>query len=304
MHRLQNFVMELAPELAALERATSEREFDEVAMLQSFIAEKFLWLHLGAEIGAFPMSASAAVFSKYLAPFFAGESAVVNMKFSPPPEGVRLAFVPFAQDLFERALSFSGRYIKVEELEKEVFGAQLVLFERSKTLSGLFQTHLLLRGHVWRNPAVRWFIRALNFSTQEFWNSIWNQECSPEQVTAAYAEANPEPGKAVIYAGYLGMFRYGAQVKQLSESVQNDRVLAHYDVLKLLSRIREIQGWTINLSSGQVSRRFESVRQGLSKALQRQRDVDKNITREMVFEIERSVNEALEFIGVPQLVYA
>jgi hypothetical protein len=306
MHRLQNFVTtELVPELDALERAYVEQEFDEVAMLQSFLAEKFLWLHLGTEIGAFPPPDAAAVFDSYLAPFFrqnppGGEGFFLS-------QGVRLSFTPFAHYLFERALFFSNLPLKAvgdEEIKKEIFGAQQVIFEEPKTLTGLFQTHLLLRGHVWRNPAVRWFIRALNFSTQEFWNSIWDQDCSPEQVIDAYSETDPKPKKALMYAGFLGMFRYGAQVRQLGESIPDDRILAHYDVLKLLSRIREIQGWTINLRSGEVSQRFESVRQGLSQALQSQSYVDENVTEEIVVEIEKSVNDALEFIGVPQLVYA
>jgi hypothetical protein len=307
MHRLQNFVIgEVIPELAAVEHARTERQLDELAMVRCFVAEKFLWLHLGTEIGTFPKSASLAVYDSYLAPFFRGlvdpERVNEYAPHSRESQAMRKAFTPFAQDLFDRALHVL--FDNKASVERDIFLARPVLFEMPQRLIGLFQTHLLLRDHVWRSPAVRWFIRALNFSTEEFWNFIWKQDCSPEQITEADAEEVPEPSKALMYAGYLGMYRYGAQVKQLNESVQDDEILGSFDVLKLLARIREIQGWTINLNSDEVSRRFEAVRQGLSDALQAQSKTEKNVDARMVVEIENSINEALEFVGIPQRVYA
>jgi hypothetical protein len=303
MHRLQNFVIgEVIPELGAVERARRNGQMDELAMVRCFVAEKFLWLHLGAEVSAFPKSVSLAVYDSYLAPFFRGLVDPERVKEYAPhsreSRAMRDAFTPFAQNLFDRALHVF--FDNEGTVEKDIFLARPVLFKRPERLIGLFQTHLLLRDHVWRSPAVRWFIRALNFSTKEFWNFIWKQDCSPEQVTEAHAEGAPEASKSLMYAGYLGMYRYGAQVKQLIESVQDDGILDSSDVAKLMSRIREIQGWTINLSSDQVSSRFEAVKQGLIDALLAQSKTDKNVDAKMVTEIEDYIIEALEFVGIPQ----
>ena len=303
MHRFQQFVIgELVPELANVEGAITKKQYDELAMVRSFVGEKFLWLHLGTEVGAFPRTVSLAVYKAYLEPFFrslADPSAVGEYAaHSRESKAMRKSFPPFAQQLFDSALRivFDAKL----NLEATVFLAQQCVFKKPANLIGLFQTHLLLRDHVWRNHAVRWFIRALNFSTDEFWKSLWKQDCTPEQVTQYYADPDPEPSKAVMYAGYLGIYRYGAQVMQLNESVQDDSVLDSTDVSKLLSRIREMQSWTVNLSSGQVSTRFEAVRQGLSEALRRQSETD-DLAEATVAEIENSINEALEYIGIPQL---
>ena len=142
----------------------------------------------------------------------------------------------------------------------------------------------------------------LNFSASELWSTTWKQDCSAEDIQNANDEQSPTPSKALTYAGYLGLFRYASQMRQLSELCRDDELLELGDISKLEARVREIQGWTINLHSSEVSNRFEEIRMGVGKLLQAQSEVDAEVSKEMVRSIEDFIDDALEFIGIPQLV--
>ena len=71
MHRLGQFTVgTIAPEWQRLLGKNAKPSESETPLIALSLIESFLWMHLGAEIGAFPREESEEVYSLYYHPFF------------------------------------------------------------------------------------------------------------------------------------------------------------------------------------------------------------------------------------------
>jgi hypothetical protein len=305
MDRLIDFLeSDVVPELEALERSSVSGLSDAATASRFFLADAFLWLHLGVEIGAFSEPAAREAFDEYFGPFFRllssqeaaerGGSPTEYVLHSDESWELVRAFPHFGGILIEKAMRGDG----------DLFSAQQNVFGNPRSLVGTFQSLLLLRDHIAHSPAARWFIRGINFASSELWRSAWRVECSPEEVIKADADASDvsEPSQALTFAGYLALYRYGLQMKDLFKACAEDPLLDSTDLSKLDDRGREMRKWLVNLTSSVAAERFEAVKSKLTLALRRQANTDDNITRAFIDEIERSMDEAMDFVGIPQLV--
>ena len=91
-------------------------------------------------------------------------------------------------------------------------------------------------------------------------------------------------------------------MKDLFEACAEDPLLDSTDLSKLDYRGREMRKWLVNLTSSVAPERLEAVKSMLTLALRRQANTDDNITRAFIDRIERSMDEALDFVGIPQPV--
>jgi hypothetical protein len=304
MDRLIHFLdSDLIPEIEGLEQSISRADVYASAMYRLFITDGFLWLHLGVEIGAFPKEAAQDCLDEYFRPFFrslnspdSGErsgSPTAYANHSDESWALITAFPHFAGILIEKAMRG----------DRDVLSSEQSLFGRPDNLVTMFQSLLLLRDHLRRN-AVRGFVRTVNFVSGEEWQSTWRGTCSPEEVEKAEATDFAGSTKARIFAGYLILYRYGLQMKDLFDGFADDPLLDSTDLLKVRSRVREMLKWLVNLSSRLSSHRLGVVQTELIEALEEQAHTDSNVSLALVSAIQESMEESLDVIGLPLFVFA
>jgi hypothetical protein len=294
VHRFQQYVTgSIIPELTILTEPEAEQDSLRATLSRMFLFEQFLWMHLGLEIGAFSEAPVRAVYEQYFVSFFLSIAGWMNISgyTAPTQEGFQPNLLPnFGRRLFNKAM----------ENDNDMLFAEPVKFEEPATLIGLFQTHLMLRSTVWRHPATRRFLQTLNYATNEEWNSLFAAVAEPAKIIEQHEAENPTPSAALIYTGYLNIFRYASRFKELSDVTKNDNLLKPFDVTSLESRILEIQKWTINLNSGEVFGRFQQVRERFVDMLRS----DKDATGIVANIVEAAIDEALDIIGIPTPVTA
>jgi hypothetical protein len=293
----------LIPELEGLKQSTSSATIDEAAMHRLFITDVFLWMHLGVEIEVFPMKAAEECFDEYLRSFFQSiNSSEAGARTGSPTSYANhsneswtliLAFPHFAGILIEKAMRG----------ESNLFSSEQSLFSRPDTLVPMFRSLLLVRDHLQHN-AVRSFIRAVNFFSAAQWDSLWRENCSPEDVERAEAPEFSGLNKASVFAGYLILYRYGLQMKELLETFAKDPHVEPADAIKVGVRVREMQKWIVNLYNRFSSDRLALIQTELTEALEEQARRDENVSFTFVAAIQKSMEESLNFIGIPMFIFA
>jgi hypothetical protein len=287
---------ELVPELDELAISAVSGLPEKSAMHRLFIADALVWMHLGVEIGVFPMDAAIECFNVYFGPFFESlrpeePKDVIDTPgsyVSHSNESWRLlnAFPRFSQVLIEKAMRG----------ESGLFLDEQSLFSYPDRLIPVFQSLSILRDQLRRN-AVRAFVRALNFFSSAEWATLWDRDCSPDDVARAEAIDHQDPDKACVICGYLILYRYGLHTKYLLETFSPR--LDSTDMFKVTNRLREMSKWIINLSSRVSSDRLALVQTEVVERLERQ--ATGNDAR-LVSAVQRSMEESLGFIGVPMFV--
>jgi hypothetical protein len=289
---------DLIPELDALDQAISSGDKPRAAMHRLFLTDAFLWLHLGAEIGIFPLDAAEECLDGYLRPFFESLASPETSERSESPasyanhseESWNLvkAFPHFAGILIEKAMRG----------DRDLLSAEQNRFTYARGLVSTFQSLQLLSDYL-RSHTTRTFITAVNFLDPDDWNSIWKVRCSPEEVEESERPEFKGLSKATIFAGYLRLYRYGLQAKDLFESLTDDPRLDAADLAKVRDRVHEMLGWLVNLSSKVTSDRLALVQTEVVEALEEQAGDDPNVSFALVASIQKSMEESLAFIGLP-----
>jgi hypothetical protein len=290
----------LIPELEDLERSTSSGDVDAAAVHRLFIVDAFLWIHLGVEIGAFDAEAAGECLDEYIRPFFlslnssgSGErvdSPTLYGNHSNESWALIIALPHFAGILIEKAMRG----------DSDLLYSGQSLFSRPRELVTLFQSLLLLRDHLQHN-AVQQFIRAVNFFSPEKWESAWREKCSPQEVERAEVADFSGPIKASVFAGYLILYRYGLQMRDLFEAFSKDPLLDPTDLIKAHDRVREMSKWPVNLSSRSSSEHLGLVQTEIAEEIENQVGSE-GVSSSLVSAIQQSMNESLEFIGIPTYI--
>lgn len=288
----------LIPDLEALDQAISSDDLRTAAMHRLFVTDAFLWLHLGAEIGIYPLDGAKECLDEYLRPFFKSlVSAEASRRGDRPAsyanhskESLDLvnAFPRFAGILIEKAMRG----------DRDLLSAEQNRFTRPENLISTFQALQLLSDTL-RHQTTRTFITAVNFLPPDAWNLIWRAECSSKEVEESERPDFAGPTKASLFAGYLRVYRYGLQMKDLLESLIGDPRLDSTDLSRIRDRTREMLKWLVNLSSQVTADRLSVVQTEIIEALEEQAQKDPNVSLDLVASIQKSMEESLGFIGLP-----
>jgi hypothetical protein len=295
MHRLQTWLtVKVEPDLELLEILVSDGRDAGARMIRAQLVESFLWLHLGAEVGAFPEEAAFGVYAEYFLPFFrslisksqrAREEMSGNRIYvahSRESESLILTFPRFARILIEKAMREEG-----------VFSTELCDFSNTRSLISTFQTLLLLTSSLDAERSVQQFIFQLNFVLEKTWSESWLEGCDSEQVMAVNDVRNSPPS-AITCAGFLRLWGYAASVRDLFENLDNRRGISREDLFKLRQRVREIQSWRVNLNSAQAAARFDSVRSRIRHGIDE--DVRSGtVNSDIAYQVKQSLDDAFAF---------
>jgi hypothetical protein len=105
--------------------------------------------------------------------------------------------------------------------------------------------------------------------------------------------------KASVFAGYLRLYRYGLQMKDLFESLTDDPRLDSTDLARIRDRVHGMLKWLVNLSSKVTSDRLALVQTEVIEALEEQAGHDPNVSFVLVASIQKSMEESFASIGLP-----
>lgn len=310
MHRLQQFVsrniiskLESLPQGLNIPANLGATGTTWLALTRAELIEAFLWLHLGVELGAFPEEASRDVFSVYLVPFFESllspdgslreemRSGKIYVAHSTESEALTLPLPYYAKILVEKAM-------RGEEVH-DLFLTQRAGFENPESLSGVFQTLLILYSRFAAKKAVRQFTYEISFAGQNDWERDWRPECEADEVREA-DRSGEGSASALTLAGYFSFWDHAAKFEEAFETVEERESVSRSDLFRLRTRTMEIQSWRINLSGRNTSGRFDQVQKRVIKAIKEdagESAVDSRLTA-LILE---SQTQALELWGLFQL---
>lgn len=288
----------LIPELEALDQAISSEDLRTAAMHRLFLTDAFLWLHLGAEIGIYPWDGAEECLNEYLRPFFESlVSAEANTRSDRPTSYANRS--KESLDLISAFPHFAGILIeKAMRGDRDLLSAEQNRFTHPEKLMSTFQALQLLSDTL-RHQTTRTFITAINFLPRDDWDLIWRVECSSQEVRDSERPDFAGPTKALLFAGYLRLYRYGLQIKDLFESLADDPHLDSTDLSRIRDRARETLKWLVNLSSKVTADRLSVVQTEIVEALEEQARNDPNVSFDLVASIQKSMEESLGFIGLP-----
>jgi hypothetical protein len=262
MHRLQQFAVgTIAPEW---ERVAVTREFQddsELPMMALLIIESFLWLHLGVELGAFPREASEDVYLFYYAPFFQWLKSYSGNRPRSRHQPPFLESAPYlGLPAFARALVGKG-VGEGDPLYDQPSGVG-----EKPILVAPFQSLLILYSRLCRDTAVRRLLYGIRFQNSDDWGKQWSEQCTAEDLFNAVESAEGSPN-AMILSGYMRLSEYARNTNEVLKNIEDLGILDRTRLFEFKDRIRNIQAWRLDLSSGDTSKRLEQVRERIGKMI-------------------------------------
>jgi hypothetical protein len=262
MHRLQQFAVgTILPEW---ERVIVNRELQdesELPMMALLVIESFLWLHFGVELGAFPRKASEDVYLFYYAPFFrwlkSYNGARQHGRGQPPflESSPYLGLPEFARVLVRKGTG------EGQPLYDQPSGVG----ERPRLIVP-FQSLLILYSRLCRDTAVRRFLYGIGFQSPDDWGKQWSELCTAEDLFNAVESAEAPPA-AMVLAGYMKFCEYVRNTNEVLDNIESLGILDRPRLFEFKDRIRNIQAWRLDLSSGDTAKRFEQVRERVNKMI-------------------------------------
>ncbi len=262
MHRLQQFAVgTILPEW---ERAVVNRNLQdesELPMIALLVIESFLWLHLGVELGAFPREESEDVCSYYYVPFF---------RWLKSYDGTRQhgrVQLPFLQSSPYLGLpEFARVLVRMGTGEGQPLYEQPSGVGEKPLLIAPFQSLLILYSRLCRDTAVRQFLYGIGFQNSDDWGKHWGEQCTAEELFNAVESAEASP-TAMVLAGYMRFCEYARNTNEVLDNIEDLGILDRPRLFEFKDRIRNMQAWRLNLSSGDAAKRFEQVRERVNKMI-------------------------------------
>jgi hypothetical protein len=130
-----------------------------------------------------------------------------------------------------------------------------------------FQSLLVLYSLLCRDSAVRRFLYGIGFQSPDEWEKEWSEECTAEDLFNA-VESDEAPPAAMVLAGYMRFCQYARNTNEVLEYIEDFDILDRARCFEFKDRIRNIQAWRLNLSSGDTAKRFDKVRERLNKMIE------------------------------------
>lgn len=262
MHRLQQFAVgTILPEWERVVVNREQQDESELPMMALLVIESLLWLQLGVELGAFPRKTSEDVYLFYYAPFFRwlkSYSVARQHGLGHPPflkSAPYLGLPEFARVLVEKGIS------EGQPLYDQPSGVG----ERPPLVVP-FQSLLILYSLLCRDTAVRRFLYGIGFQSPDDWAKQWSEQCAAEDLFNAVESAESSP-VAMVLAGYMRFCEYARNTNEVLDNIESLGILDRARLFQFKDRIRNIHAWRLNLSSQDTAKRFEQVRERVSKMI-------------------------------------
>ncbi|MCU1304951.1 MAG: hypothetical protein JWQ87_5235 [Candidatus Sulfotelmatobacter sp.] len=299
MYTVQEFVKRaVAPAIQGVMTAQERQFLPEQRRAQAAVFESFLWLHLGNEVGALPSKAVAETYENYYKDFFRNLNARKDPTLEQEQDLFRSKlYVNDTAQSRELKATFPNFVILIEKAMRgeDVFTAQRNRFRDPEALRPIFKNFLRLATTLASDPLLQEFTSLFQFADPREWAKQWGSgECTAEQVALAEDEPDKVPRAAVVYVGYLRLWSYTHQLRQMAELYEQDRSISSDDRFKLIDRAKEILGWRINLTSLEASKRFEQVASSLKAKLDQQAEEQPDL-QAAVDELKRSFDTVFQF---------
>jgi hypothetical protein len=187
---------------------------------------------------------------------------------------------------------------------QDPFSVQRNEFRDSDALRPILKNFLRLALVLASDPLIQRFTSISQFTDERKWENAWHGgDCAADEVAiAGETDGREGPSPAVILAGFLRLWGYSHQLREMSNMYETEDIEAD-DRFKLLDRIKSNLRWRINLRSREAANRFESVRDGLKKNLDAEAAEATNLRTSVDF-IMKSMDTAFEVWLVPVAVGA
>jgi hypothetical protein len=298
MHILQEFVLERIDPLSVAMKEDTEASRSTKRRRRADFFESFLWLHLGAEIGAFPFDVAATVYTAYFEQFFSALNAPTSDTLQQTRDIFRSQlYVYDTPESRELKASFPNHVILIEKAMRgeDILRAQLSYFSSSGALRPLFNNLLFLSIRLAADRAVRRFVEAVQFFDEKEWDEWWDSgKCDPDEIVLYAEGATVEHKAAIAFAGYLTVWRTTYQFQQLFESCEKDYNLSSDDRFKLSDRVRDMVRWRMSLTNLIASQRFDAIASRLKTNLDAQARKDVEF-QPVVNQIKESFDKVFQF---------
>lgn len=303
MHTLQEFVLKSAlPAIRQLGKARKAVDLPTKRGAYASVFESYLWLHLGSEVAIFPLEPAQSVFASYYSRFFESLNAQEDRLLKESEDLFRSRlYVTDTVESRELKATFPDFTILIELAMKgeNGFRFQRNEFQEPGSLRPMCRNFLRVGLSVASDPLVRSFTNLSQFTDANQWESRWRGgDCNPEQVMTARTLGGKSPDPAVICAGFLKLWGYSYQLRQMSEMYEHENIRSD-DRFRLIDRIKTILRWRINLRSTELAARFESVKAMLKRNLDEQvaneRVENAEGLRNSVEVITKSFDESFDF---------
>lgn len=302
MHRLQDFLTRVVlPRLSELDSASS-RSPEQLAMTYREIMEALLWLHLGVEVGIFPVAEARTAYEIYKRLFF---TTIIPsgqfLQFSQPARSYA-AHSELSQQLYVELPRYAGVLLEKGMRGEDPFTTEQLELRNSAALSGLCQTLLLLYSEFATSSNVRQFTYLVSFAPKDEWNAAWRSSVDPETLISS------DPGDLIspmesAFSGYLELWGFGTRCRDVFIAAEGRDETDSADRFKLQDRLQDVLQWRINLRHTSGMERFEKIREKVDREIERE-STQPGVDPEAAKLIQRSMQDAFNQIGIPQLAIA
>jgi hypothetical protein len=216
--------------------------------LRAELLESFLWLHLGVQIGHFPLSLSRRAVYEYFPMILDAYEVISETPF------FQTAYTPPLRTIWDS--EFSGR--------QDLFASARLWKEAAPSeASSLFQTSSVFANEFVQDLETRPFIQAITLSTEAEWEQAvkYNKPLADVERN----EANDDLPDSAHWTGpaVFSTIDYLRTVRQFNLAEQTRNSSQEFATFR--QRLREIQQWRLNFADLTYRLRFQAAAQTVAK---------------------------------------
>ena len=237
-------------EAALLEERTGRPKIrDAVKFSQSNFLEVYFWLHLGVELGYFPVRESQELLDELSAEMRLSEDIWPQVRH----------FFPGALHIV-RSNAIRESYFSITD-----YGC----FLSPESVHTAFQLVLSIEGTFARNPVAQIFTTALVFCADNMWNELTNRKVRPVRLKRALRSQTQDadgPAMETMLAGTLFSLEHMAILQDFLENLYKTELDAH-DVVLFNRRVKEICFWRLSLINENLRKRYLGLAESVTRVI-------------------------------------
>jgi hypothetical protein len=216
--------------------------------IRAELLEWFLWLHLGVQIGYFPLPLSRRAVYEYFPMILDAYDVISETPF------FQTAYTPPLRTIWES--EFSGR--------QDLFASARVWKEAAPSeASSFFQTSSVLASEFVQDLETRPFIQAITLSTDAEWEQALKDNKSLDDVEQNESTDNFPDNAHWTTPGVLSTIDYLRTVRQFN--LDEWERISSQEFASFRQRLREIQQWRLNFANLPYRLRFQAAAQTVVK---------------------------------------
>ena len=214
--------------------------------LEAELLESFLWIHLGVQIGYFPVPLARRAIYEYFPAFLkAYDSAASGLSFD-------TWFTPPVRAIWES--EFTGK----QELFS--FGRTWNLQTTPSEAMSIFQNSLILGNGLAQNEEARPLVQTIVMSKDLDWEEAVEKNHAIADFEQSGGEKNePPPQLHWAFPGYFAEVDYLRATRQINAEIQQTFKKTTHEFEDYLRRLKEIQQWRLNFGDARYRGRFIQI---------------------------------------------